>query len=119
MQDKIFTEVLCFSVLADQLRWRHILALKIGIISDGCCKILFPENAGMLPNIERSSIIRTEIVNLLVSLPVGWEELSGFFLRILKSFEVLIGCPWTQSPQLCILSFSEMLYAPFLKMSLL
>jgi len=50
MWDKISTKVLCFSCLTDQLRWRHVLALKIEMISGGGCKILFPQNAGMFPD---------------------------------------------------------------------
>lgn len=59
MCDNISTKVLGFGFLTDQLRWRHILALKIEIISDGGCKILFPENADMFPDISRNGVTRT------------------------------------------------------------
>lgn len=79
MQDKIFTEILCFSVLTDQLKWKYILALKIGIISDGGCKILFPENADMLPNIKRSSMIRHKQLIYLSVYMLGGKNCQGFF----------------------------------------
>lgn len=58
MWDKISTKVLCFSFWTDQFRWRYVLALKIEIISDGGCKILFPENADMFPDISRNAMTR-------------------------------------------------------------
>lgn len=64
MWDEISTKVLCFSFLTDQLRWRHVLALKI--ISDGGRKILFPENADMFPDISINGMTRTYAIDLLV-----------------------------------------------------